>query len=304
MKLHLPWAQGTCNLFLLESWKFPPWESCSPNHSRLWLGRNFRTLNQDFGVKEAGSPGLWDLYERLSGESRTVFPLEKYGAPNHSGLGTRNLFPCVVRPNTEAAAAASVRSGKKLSQAVGLQNTRLPACSLGSQLPASLEAYSPSRPRLLPGARWVQCLSSGLGLSVSRQRPPDSSILEPASSRTHFRPVPRGYCPLQKLGTGRLVTGSGEGYQKEGGWVPLSPLLLKPPPTCKHGWRGVWLTISIPIGSTQEWTREDLEPFLPSPSTETLGCFLGLGLIPWAWAGEVPVQPAEGTACGLTWSKG
>lgn len=231
MKLHPPWAQGTCNLFLLESWKFPPWESCSPNHARLWLGRNFRTLNQDFGVKEEGSPGLWDLYERLSRESRTVSPLEKYGAPNHSGLGTRNLFPCVVGPNAEAAAASA--SGKSLSQAVGLQNTRLPACSLGSQLPASLEAYSPSRPRLLPGARWVQRLSHGLGLSVSRQRPPDSSILESASgwfrsSRTHSRLVPQGYCPLQKLGTGRLVTGSGEGYQKEGHWVPLSPLLLKP----------------------------------------------------------------------------
>lgn len=293
MKLHPPWAQGTCNLFLLESWKFPPWESCSPNHARLWLGRNFRTLNQDSGVKEAGSPGLWDLYQRLSGESRTVSPLEKYGAPNHSGLGTRNLFPCVVGPNAEAAAAASVRSGKSLSQAVGLQNTRLPACSLGSQLLASLEAYSPSLPRLLPGARWVQRLSRGLGLSVSRQRPPDSSILESASG--WFRLLQD---PLQTSTPGVLSPPEARdraiGDRKWGrvpkgrGWVPLSPLLLKPPPTCKHGWRGVWLTISIPIGSTQEWTREDLEPFLPSSSTETLGCFLGLGLIPWAWGGGCP----------------
>lgn len=131
MKLHLSWAQGTFNLFLPEFWKCSP--SGNPGNfllgspalltGTLWLGRNFRTPNKTL---ESKRQPLWDLHAKAQGGVKDCFPQahpwKSVGPPAIQGWEPETSPPALLGPNAEAA-AASVRSGKSLYRALGLQNT-------------------------------------------------------------------------------------------------------------------------------------------------------------------------------------
>lgn len=113
--------------------------------------------------------------QKPRGESRAVFspacPWKSVGPPAIQDWEPETSSPALLGPNAEAA-AASVRSGKSLYQALGLQNTTFLGFLLGGWTASCLWlSHTQHQPALPPSeARWAQHSSLGLGRFVPGHR--------------------------------------------------------------------------------------------------------------------------------------
>lgn len=172
MKLYRPWAPGTFNLFLPDFWKSSP-----PGNPALLTVPIFgweETL-EELPIRpwsQRGCPRALGLaYRGPEGNQGLFFPgwpLEKYGAPSHPGLGTRNFIPCVVGAKCRSSSCSKCKKWEEPFSSSGLAKHRLPglaASLLDSQLPVvrhtvpacSTSCLGQGGPSTLPWP-WAVCL--------------------------------------------------------------------------------------------------------------------------------------------------